>query len=78
VPIARYADAMMCTRGILRSSIPAAFQRGIVLRASGGPSVLKELSNERLVVDIEEAARMNVHDRADGGTHTPGVAGKIR
>jgi putative autoinducer-2 (AI-2) aldolase len=31
-----------------------------VLRASGGPSILKELSNEQLAVDIEDAVRLNV------------------
>ena len=30
------------------------------MRASGGPSILKELSNEQLAVDIEDALRMNV------------------
>ena len=60
VPLAPYADALMLTRGILRSTIPSTFDRGIVMRASGGPSVLKELSNEQLAVDMEDAARMNV------------------
>jgi 3-hydroxy-5-phosphonooxypentane-2,4-dione thiolase len=61
VPITPYADALMLTRGILRSTIPASHQNGIVMRASGGPSILKELSNERIAVDMEDAARMNVH-----------------
>jgi len=61
VPIAQYADALMLTRGILRSTIPASHRGGIVMRATGGPSILKELSNERIAVDIEDAARMNVH-----------------
>jgi putative autoinducer-2 (AI-2) aldolase len=60
VPLAPYADALMLTRGMLRSTIPPTFDRGIVMRASGGPSVLKELSNEQLAVDMEDAARMNV------------------
>jgi 3-hydroxy-5-phosphonooxypentane-2,4-dione thiolase len=60
VPLAPYADALMLTRGILRSTIPSSFDRGIVMRASGGPSVLKELSNEQLACDMEDAARMNV------------------
>jgi putative autoinducer-2 (AI-2) aldolase len=34
------------------------------MRASGGPSILKELSNERIAVDVEDAARMNVHAMA--------------
>jgi putative autoinducer-2 (AI-2) aldolase len=50
----------MLTRGILRSVIPPTYGRGIVLRASGGPSILKELSNEQIAVDIEDALRLNV------------------
>jgi 3-hydroxy-5-phosphonooxypentane-2,4-dione thiolase len=61
VPIAPHADALMLTRGILRSTIPSTYRGGIVMRASGGPSVLKELSNERIAVDVEDATRMNVH-----------------
>ena len=61
VPIAMYADALMLTRGMLRSTIPASHRGGTVMRASGGPSILKELSDERIAVDMEDAARMNVH-----------------
>jgi 3-hydroxy-5-phosphonooxypentane-2,4-dione thiolase len=60
VPLIPYADALMLTRGILRTTIPSAFTRGVVLRASGGPSILKELSNEQIAVDIEDALRLNV------------------
>lgn len=60
VPLLPYTDALMLTRGILRSTIPSSFTRGTVLRASGGPSILKELSNEQIVVDIEDAVRLNV------------------
>ena len=60
VPLVPYADALMLTRGILRANIPAAFTGGVVMRASGGPSIRKELSNELLAVDIEDAIRMNV------------------
>ncbi len=60
VPLLPYAGALMLTRGILRSTIPSSFTRGTVLRASGGPSILKELSNERIAVDIEDAVRLNV------------------
>ena len=59
VPLAPYADALMLTRGALRSVIPASYQKGVVLRASGGPSVLRELSNEQLAMDIEDALRLN-------------------
>jgi len=61
LPLAPYADALMCTRGILRSTIPPSHRGGVVIRASGGPSILKELSNEHTAVNIEDAVRMNVH-----------------
>lgn len=60
VPLVPYADALMLTRGMLRTTIPSSENRGIVLRASGGPSILKELSNEQIAVDIEDAVRLNV------------------
>lgn len=60
VPLVPYCDALMLTRGILRSTIPRTCEQPIVLRASGGASVLKELSNEELAVDIEDAIRLNV------------------
>ena len=60
VPLLPYADTLMCTRGILRSTIPPTFTKGVVLRASGGPSILKELSNEEIAVDIDDAIRLNV------------------
>ena len=60
VPILPHCDALMLTRGILRSTIPSTFSRGTVLRASGGSSILKELSNEQIAVDMEDACRLNV------------------
>ena len=60
VPLAPMADALMLTRGILRTTIPASIQKPIVMRASGGPSILKELSNEEIAMDMEDAIRMNV------------------
>ncbi len=60
VPLVPYSDALMLTRGILRTSIPSATSRSIVMRASGGPSILKELSNEQIAVDMEDALRLNV------------------
>jgi putative autoinducer-2 (AI-2) aldolase len=60
VPLAPYCDALMLTRGILRTTIPPATGKAVVVRASGGPSILKELSNEELAVDVEDAIRMNV------------------
>jgi 3-hydroxy-5-phosphonooxypentane-2,4-dione thiolase len=60
LPLVPLADALMCTRGVLRSTIPPTSRTPVVLRASGGPSILKELSDEQIAVDIEDAARLNV------------------
>jgi len=60
VPLLPYCDALMVTRGILRTSIPPTFRKGIVLRASGGPSLLKELSDEEIAVDADEICRLHV------------------
>lgn len=60
VPLVPYADTLMLTRGILRSQISPTANKSIVLRASGGTSILKELSNESIAVDIEDSIRLNV------------------
>jgi 3-hydroxy-5-phosphonooxypentane-2,4-dione thiolase len=59
LPLVPYTDALFCTRGILRSVVPAATRTPNVLRASGGPSILKELSNEEIAMDMEDAVRLN-------------------
>ena len=59
-PLVPYADALMLTRGMLRSVIEPSSTNAIVMRASGGPSILKELSDERIAVNAEDALRMNV------------------
>ena len=59
LPLLPYADALMTTRGMVRSTVPPASRVPIVLRASGGPSVLRDLSDERLAVSMEDAARIN-------------------
>lgn len=61
-PLLPYADALMPTRGVLRSSVnaAAAADTPIVLRVSGGNSILTELSNEGLTVAMEDAVRLNV------------------
>lgn len=60
LPLVPYADTLMLTRGILRSIVPPTASKSIVLRVSGGTSILKELSNESIAVDIEESIRLNV------------------
>jgi putative autoinducer-2 (AI-2) aldolase len=59
VPLIPWADTLMLTRGVLRSLIPPASRPSLVLRASGGPSILKELSNEEIALDVEDAVRLN-------------------
>ncbi len=59
VPLIPHCDALFCTRGILRSLVPPQTQKPMVLRASGGPSILKELSNEEIAMDMEDALRLN-------------------
>ena len=60
LPLVPYADVLMCTRGVLRSVIPPSSTKPVVLRCSGGQSILKELSNETIAVDIDDAIRLNV------------------
>lgn len=73
VPLVAYADALMITRGALRTSIPPGMTRPVVLRSTGGQSILKELSNELVAVDIEDAVRLNASALAVqvyiGGVH---------
>ena len=59
-PLIPFADSLMLTRGILRTSVDSTASVPIVLRVSGGTSVLKELSNEEITTSMEEAIRLNV------------------
>ena len=59
VPLIPYADVLMCTRGVLRSVIPPSATKAVVLRCSGGQSILTELSREAIAVDIEDSIRLN-------------------
>src|SRR6201982_3412472 len=59
-PLLPLCAAWFCTRGILRSVIPTETQKPMVLRASGGPSILREdLSDEQIAMDMEDAVRLN-------------------
>jgi len=60
LPLAEHADVLMCTRGVLRANIPPSVTKPVVLRASGGNSILSELSNETVAVAIDDAARLGV------------------
>ena len=58
VPLIPYADSIMCSRGSLRSVVPADSNKAVCLRYSAGTSVLTELNNE-CVLDIQDAIRLN-------------------
>jgi len=60
-PLLPYADALMPTRGIIRTSVDPSTETPMVVRVSGGNSILDEdLSNEGLTVSMEDAVRLNV------------------
>ncbi len=57
-PLAEHTDVLMCTRGALRANVAPEVGKPVVLRCSGGNSILTELSNELVAVDIEDAIRL--------------------
>ena len=60
-PLLPYSDALFVTRGVLRSSIDPGHSKPIILRVSGGTSMLgQDLANEGLTTSMEEAIRLNV------------------
>jgi len=60
-PLLSYCDALFVTRGVLRSSINPDNAKPIILRVSGGTSMVgKDLANEGITTSMEEAIRLNV------------------
>ena len=56
-----YADGLFVTRGVLRASIDSDIETPIILRVSGGTSVIaKDLANEIITTSVEEMVRLNV------------------
>lgn len=59
-PLLPYVDSLMLTRGVLRTSVNPTTDVSIVLRASGGVSILGEdLANEGAIATMREAVRLN-------------------
>ncbi|MEA3420810.1 MAG: 3-hydroxy-5-phosphonooxypentane-2,4-dione thiolase, partial [Acidobacteriota bacterium] len=59
-PLLPFADALMLTRGILRSSVDSECSVPVVLRVSGGSSIIgKDLSMEGITTSMKEALRLN-------------------
>ncbi|UCF06458.1 MAG: 3-hydroxy-5-phosphonooxypentane-2,4-dione thiolase [bacterium] len=60
-PLLPYADAVMLTRGILRTSVDPTSDTPVVLRVSGGTSIVgPSLADEGITTTFEEAMRLNV------------------
>lgn len=60
-PLIPYTDAIMLTRGVLRNCLNPDFNVPVVLRVSGGNSIVgKDLSNEEIITSVREAVRLNV------------------
>jgi len=59
-PLLRHCDSLMLTRGVQRTSVPATTDVPMVLRVSGGSSIIgDDLSQEDITVSIEDAIRLN-------------------
>ena len=59
-PLLKYCDSIMLTRGVQRTSVDSKFPIPIVLRVSGGSSIIGEdLSNEQITVSVKDAIRLN-------------------
>ena len=59
-PLVKYCDSLMLTRGVQRTSVDASYPIPIVLRVSGGTSIIGEdLSNEEITTSVKEAVRLN-------------------
>lgn len=60
-PLLKYCDSLMLTRGVQRTSVDPNTSIPMVLRVSGGSSIIGEdLSQEEITVTMEEAIRLNV------------------
>lgn len=59
-PLLPYADALFLTRGVLRTCVDPQGSKPIILRVSGGTSIIgKDLANEGITTSIEEIIRLN-------------------
>jgi putative autoinducer-2 (AI-2) aldolase len=60
-PLLPYCDALFVTRGVLRSCVDPMNSLPIILRVSGGTSVVGEdLANEGITTSVRDAIRLNV------------------
>lgn len=60
-PLIPYADGLFVTRGVLRACVDHDNSPPVILRVSGGTSVIgKDLAHEALTTSVQEAIRLNV------------------
>lgn len=59
-PLVSYADGLFVTRGVLRACIDPATSPPLILRMSGGSSIIgKDLAHESITTSVQEAIRLN-------------------
>jgi putative autoinducer-2 (AI-2) aldolase len=58
LPLVPYADCIMATRGILRSTVPPTSNKPICLRADAGTTILTDM-NDNVFMDVQDAVKMN-------------------
>jgi len=59
-PILKHCDSLMLTRGVQRNCVPDTTSIPMVLRVSGGSSIIGEdLSQEDITVSVKDAIRLN-------------------
>ena len=59
LPLVEFADCLMCSRGILQTTVPPVYNKPICLRSDAGTTILTQL-NDNVLMDIEDAIRLNV------------------
>jgi putative autoinducer-2 (AI-2) aldolase len=57
-PLMKYADCLMCARGVLTSLVPTTFRKPVCLRSDAGSTILTEM-NHNVVMDVKNAVALN-------------------
>jgi len=59
-PLLKYVDAVFMTRGVVRAALDPGTSTPLILRVSGGSSMVgKDLANEEVTTSIEDIIRIN-------------------
>ncbi|MEI6645435.1 MAG: 3-hydroxy-5-phosphonooxypentane-2,4-dione thiolase [bacterium] len=57
-PLMKYADCLMCTRGVLSSLVPTTLRKPVCLRSDAGTTILTEM-NHNVVMEVKNAVALN-------------------